>query len=311
MAAEILTLAEAMGISAHGLSRVGVYSDRIAAGGIDAAAKIAVTSPAPALRMVDGANGLGPAVAEAARRAACEAARAFGIGAAFVRGSNHLGALAPYLFLSAEAGLAAIVTTTTAPMIAPAGGREARIGNNPLGLAIPGPGGEHAILDMALSVVSRSRVRAAAKAGQLIPEAWASDVDGHPTTDPAAAMQGLMRAIGGDKGANLALCLDLMVSALSGAATLTEIGNAAADPGAAQKVGHLFVMIDAVALLPETERDQRMRTAAKILSGTAPLDPETPPRMPGARALAALEQARANGLSLKPDLLANLETLAG
>lgn len=311
MAAASLVLAEAMGIATHGLSRVRVYTDRIAAGGIDPGADIAVASPAPALRLIDGANGLGPAVAETARQAAVEAARSCGIGAAFVRNGNHLGALAPCLYLSAEAGMASIVTSTTAPMIAPAGGREPRIGNNPLGLAIPDPDGLHVMLDMALSVISRSRVRAAAGEGHAIPESWATDADGRPTTDPARAMEGLMRAIGGDKGASLALCLDLMVSALSGAAMLNEIGTAAKEPGKAQKVGHLFVLIDATAMLPEAERRERMQRARDIVTDTAPVDPNRPPRMPGARALAALADARLNGLALEAGLLEDLRRIAG
>lgn len=309
-AADILAIAEAMGIATHGLSRVRVYADRIAAGGIDPADRTEVVSPAPALRRVDGRNGLGPAVAERTRREAAEAARTCGIGAAFVTGGNHLGALAPYLYLAAEAGFAAIVSTTTAPMIAPAGGREARIGNNPLGLAIPGPDGNHVLLDMALSVVSRSRVRSAAREGRPIPESWATDADGRPTTDPARAMQGLMRAIGADKGANLALCLDLMISALSGAATLSEITTTGDLPGAAQNVGHVFILIDAARLLPETARRERLDAAGAILGGTAPVNSTHPVRMPGARALEALRVARRDGLNLKADLVDDLRELA-
>jgi LDH2 family malate/lactate/ureidoglycolate dehydrogenase len=311
MAADVLTLAEAMGIATHGLSRVRGYVDRISAGGIDPLAQIAVTSPAPALRCVDGANGLGPAVAETARRVAAQAAKSCGIGATFVAGGNHMGALAPYLYLSADEGFASIVMTTTAPMMAPAGGREARIGNNPLGLAIPDPDGRHALLDIALSIASRSRVRAAAKAGHAIPESWATDSEGVPTTDPAQAMSGLMRAIGGDKGANLALCLDLMVSVLSGTATLSQITTTTKDPGAAQNIGHLFVLVDAAALATQNERRARMRTVAEIISATPAADPGAPPRVPGARALASLAHARQNGLTLKPGLLEDLRKLAG
>lgn len=310
-AAEILTLAEAMEIATHGLSRVKVYIDRITAGGIDPKAVSAVSSPAPALRLVDGGNGLGPAVADTARRAAADAARNCGIGAAFVKRGNHLGALAPYLYLAAEAGFAAILTTTTAPMIAPAGGREARIGNNPLGIGIPCPKGDHIILDMALSVVSRSRVRAAAKEGIAIPGSWATDSHGHPTTDPTQAMQGLMQAIGGDKGAHLALCLDLMITSLSGAATLTEIPTASESPETPQDIGHAIILVDADAMLSDVKRTERLEAASKIVAATHPAKPNGRVRLPGERALSSLSEARTSGLKIGNALLKELHELAG
>jgi LDH2 family malate/lactate/ureidoglycolate dehydrogenase len=121
-AAEVLTLAEMMGIATHGLARVALYAERIAVGGIDPRAAPVIMAPAPALRQVDGRAGLGPGVARAALRAAMEAARSVGIGAAFVKGGSHLGALAPYLWLAAEGGFACVMSTTTSAMIAPAGG---------------------------------------------------------------------------------------------------------------------------------------------------------------------------------------------
>ncbi|MEQ9041958.1 MAG: Ldh family oxidoreductase [Silicimonas sp.] len=310
-AAEILTLAQMMGIETHGLARVGDYVRRIRAGGIDPAAEPGISAPAPALRLIDARNGLGPAVMRRALDEALGAAREQGIGAAFVRNGSHLGALAPYLWIAAEAGFACIVTTSTAPMIAPAGGREARIGNTPLGLAIPNPGRTPVILDIALSVAARSRVRAARKAGTPIPADWATDADGLPTTDPAAAMQGLMRAIGGDKGANLALCLDLFAGLLSGAAILSEIPNAADTPGTPQNLGQMIVAIDAGRLMPAHALGARMEDARRIVAGTPAVDPAQPPRLPGARAIAALRAARRDGLELAPALLKDLRALAG
>jgi LDH2 family malate/lactate/ureidoglycolate dehydrogenase len=310
-AAEVLALTEGMGITTHGLARVADYIGRIRAGGIDPLATLEVLRPMPALRRIDGGNGLGPAVMRAALDEAMEAARVCGAGAVFVKGSGHIGALAPYLYLSAEAGFAALLTTNTAPMIAPAGGRAARIGNNPIGFSIPDPGGNHVLLDMALSVVSRSRVRAAERAGQTIPESWATDAEGQPTTDPTQAMRGLMRAIGGDKGANLALCLDLMASALSGSAMLNEIPNAATTPDIPQNLGQMLVLVNAGVLASEPERGARLAAARGVIAGTPPVDPSAPVRMPGARALASLRTARTDGLRVAPDLLEELRAYSG
>lgn len=309
-AATILTLAEAMGITTHGLNRVADYVRRLEAGGMARDAEISVRSPARALCHIDGHNGLGPAVAHRALSEAMSAARAVGVGAVFVRGGSHLGALAPFLFIAAEAGFAAIMTTNTAPMIAPAGSKAPRIGNNPLGLAIPHPDGRHVLLDIALSMAARSRVRGAAKEGVPIPDTWATDAQGRPTTDAAQAMQGLMRAIGGDKGANLALCLDLLVSGLSGAAMLSEIPASVDHPESAQNLGQMFILIDAKLLSPDEDRRKRMDDAEQMILDTPAIDDDSQLRLPGARALKSLKEAHENGIDIAPTLLSNLCLLA-
>ena len=309
-AAETLALAEAMGVVTHGLSRVGDYVARIAAGGIDPRAEVVVEKLSLALRLIDGNHGLGPAVARCALYAAMDVAREAGIGAAFVRHGSHLGALAPFLYLAAEAGFVAIMTTNTAPMIAPPGGRVPLIGNNPLGLAVPHPDGRHVLVDLALSVVSRSRVRAALKAGTDIPESWATDASGRSTSDPARAMEGLMQAIGGEKGAVLALALDLLAGAMAGDGFLSHIPTAAKTPERPQNLGQLFILIDAGRLLPDDVRRARLDDAAALVTSSPLLDPDHPIRMPGARALRQLRAARENGIPLSPALLSDLREMA-
>ncbi|MFT6076186.1 MAG: LDH2 family malate/lactate/ureidoglycolate dehydrogenase [Yoonia sp.] len=309
-AAGMLTMAEMMGIGTHGLSRVTNYVGRLRAGGVNADALPQVTAPAPALRMIDGQSGLGAAVAYRATQAAMEAARAAGVGAAFCRGSSHLGALAPHLYLAAQAGFAAIITTNTAPMIAPAGGCQPVIGNAPLGFAMPNPGGLPVLLDIALSVAARSKVRQAAEAGAPIPQTWATDASGHPTTDAKAAMHGLMQAVGGAKGANLAFCLDLFAGGLSGAAMLTEIPNANLQPGAVANVGHMIILIDAARLMPADALSSRVSDARVMIEGSDAIDPNEAIRLPGARAIASLEKARAEGFDIPQSLADQLEGLS-
>ncbi len=309
-AAEMLVLAEMMGIRTHGLNRIENYVERLRNGGVNPDADPVISAPAPALRHVDGQNGLGAAVAIRATRAAMEAAREAGLGAAFCRASSHLGALTPQLLHAAEAGFAAIFTTNTSPMIAPQGGRSAVIGNTPVGIALPDTTGQPVILDMALSVAARSKVRRSADKGEPIPANWATDEHGVPTTDAAAALKGMMQAIGGHKGANLALCLDLLAGGLSGAAILSEIPNANINPGAVANVGHLFVIIDVTKLISPDELSNRLDVARHLIRDSAPPDSKPQPRLPGARALEALAKARAEGLSVEPKLLSRLQTLA-
>lgn len=307
-AAQALVTAEMMGITTHGLSRVSAYVDRLRGGGANPAAVPQITSLSPALRQVDGQNGLGASVAHRATLAGIEAARATGLSAVFCRGSTHLGALAPHLLHAAEAGMAAIFTTNTAPMIAAPGGRAAVLGNQPIGLALPEPDGNHLILDIALSVAARSKVRRAAAAGQAIPDTWATDRHGHPTTDAAAALQGQMQAIGGTKGANVSLALDLMTGILAGSSILSEVPNANLDTAAVPNVGHMFVLIDASLLCPPATAAARLGDARALLEASAAPNPA--PRLPGDRALAALRAAKVDGVDLDASLVKELERLA-
>lgn len=311
-AAQMLTLTEMLGVTTHGLLRVIDYVTRIREGGINPLARPEMQAVAASLIRVDGHNGLGPAVALRAMRSAMDAARNTGMAASFCRNSTHLGALAPLLYTAAQEGFAAIFTTNTSPMIAPVGGTTPVLGNTPFGIAIPDPDGLGApvILDMALSVAARSKVRQAAAAGRSIPETWATDAGGIPTTDAAEAMKGMMQAIGGSKGANLSLCLDLLAGGLSGAAMLSQIPNANLNPAAQANVGHMFILVDVARLLPQAAMSGRLADARDLITASPPLAPAVPIRLPGQRAVAALNAARAQGFTPAPGIMDKLADLA-
>jgi len=310
-AAAHLVLSEMMGISTHGLSRVAPILERIAAGGIDAGARPEVTAPAPALRRVDARDALGPAVAQMALAEGMAAARVAGMAGVFVRRATHLGALAPCLFVAAEAGFACLATSNSAPMLAPPGGRAARVGNAPTGIGLPHGDGRHAMLDMALSVAARSKMRRAAEEGRAIPPDWATDAEGRPTTDARAAMAGLMQAIGGAKGASLAVMLDLMAAGLSGAAILSDVPDTHKDAGARPDLGQMFLLIDVARLGGLAALSERIDRAAAILAETPAVGEGLAPRLPGVRALTAMETARAEGMELPPALVDALREAAG
>lgn len=306
-----LTLTEMLGITTHGLSRVGNYIGRVRAGGIEAGARPIFEAVAPALIRGDAAQGLGAGVAQLALARTMEAARETGIAACFLRNATHFGAVAPLSLVAAEAGFASVITANSAPMLAPPGGRGVAVGNAPTGIGLPHAGGRHVILDMALSVAARSKLRGAADRGERIPDSWALDAEGRPTTDPKAALKGVLQAIGGRKGAALAVTLDLMAAGLAGAAMLSDVGDNHADPSRRPDVGQMFILIDAARLMPPRDFAQRLDHAAGILAGVPPLPGGPAPRLPGARAMAALKQARAVGIDLSAGLLNELQELAG
>jgi LDH2 family malate/lactate/ureidoglycolate dehydrogenase len=314
-AAGVLVCAEMMGITTHGLNRVASYGARLAGGGIDPAGHITVSRIAPALVQVDGGNALGPAVACRALDAAMDAARETGAGVALCRQSNHFGAAAPYCLRACEAGFALMVMSNTTPLLAPAGGRVAAVGNNPLGLGFPAADGRHMIVDMALSVVSRSRIRRAAQTGDPIPEGWATDADGQPTTDAGAAMRGVLQGIGGHKGYGLALGVEMLAGVWSGAAFLTQIADLSRDEAdgtpVRQDLGQAFIVLDLARFQPDGAGAARMAQARDLLTATPPASPDAPVRLPGDRALAHLARARAEGLCVAAHTLAALRNMAG
>ncbi len=310
-AAEILVITEMMGVATHGIGRVLSYGERLRRGRLNPRPQIACEVLAPGLRRIAGDNGLGPAIGARALKEALQAARETGIAAVICAGSNHFGAAAPYCWLAAEEGFASIVGSNAAPMIAPSGGREARLGNNPLGFGFPDPGGDPVVLDMAMSVVSRSRIRAAAKAGEAIPDGWATDLAGRPTSDAATAVEGLLLPIGGYKGYGLALWVDLIAGLLSGAGFLTGIAQRdTADP-APQNMGQFFVLIDAQRFLPAEEAAARLAAFRRLIHETPRVDPQVAPRLPGERAAACFRKAEVEGIALPVETLAALHAMAG
>jgi len=173
---------------------------------------------------------------------AIERAATTGIAAVAVRGSNHCGALAPYVLQAVAADTIGVVTTNALPTMAPWGGAERLLGINPLGVGIPA-GAELAIIyDAAFSASAHGKIRVFQQRGQPLPEGWALDTAGRPTTDAAAAIDGLSLPIGEFKGANLAFVMGILSSMLSGASYGSELGDMYRGPTPGQD-GHFACAI--------------------------------------------------------------------
>lgn len=308
---QVLLLADLFGLSTHGLSRVESYGERLDVNGIAKAPHIKAERVAPALAKVDGANGIGPLVGMHGLRIAMELARENGIGAAFVRGSNHFGPVSPYSYLAAEQGFASMIGSNATTTIAPWGGSDARLGNSPLGFGVPGANGAHFMLDMAMSVVARAKIRNALKAGQSIPDTWATDSSGRATTDPKAALDGFLLPIGGHKGYGLALLVDLFAGLLSDAAYLTHVQSWVDAPDEPQNLGHFFLLIDTRRLGNAAWLVERMADFASILHGSAPAEQGKPVIVPGEIELRNMARQRANGIAMDSATLTLLRERSG
>lgn len=306
-AARILVTADLMGHSTHGVLRLEAYGDRLRSGAIDAKASITVENVAPAIVRVDGANALGPLVGMRALREAMARARSYGAGVAFARNSNHFGSIAPYCLIAAGEGFASVIGSNASTTIAPTGGAQTRLGNNPLGFGIPRPGGRPVILDMAMSVVARGKIRAALQKGQEIPDTWATDAHGRPTTDPKQALEGFLLPFGGYKGYGLALMVDLFAGLLSGAAYLTHVNSWVEDPDKPGNLGHFFIVVDTRVLGSAEWLEHRLRDFDEIIHGTPRADAEVAVRLPGEIELDRLERQRRDGVAVDPALIARLQ----
>ena len=307
----ILVLADLFGLSTHGLSRIESYGDRLKIGGINARPNIRIERLAPAMIGVDGDNGVGPLVGMRTLDVAIEAAAEFGIAIAFARGSNHFGPISPYSLIAAEKGFASIIGSNATTTIAPWGGSDARLGTSPLGFGVPNPGGAPFLLDMAMSVVARAKIRNAFKRGEKIPDTWGTDIKGNPTSDPKAALDGFLLPIGGHKGYGLALMVDLFAGLLSNAGYLTHIQSWQDAPGEPQNLGHFFILIDTKRLGSSEWLSARMIDFANILTDSPPADPSRPVIVPGMIELAKLEKQRKNGIEISSETLNLLRQYAG
>ncbi|MCX7254225.1 MAG: Ldh family oxidoreductase [Burkholderiales bacterium] len=304
---QILVLADLFGLSTHGLSRIESYGDRLRIGGINPQPQIVVERIASAMVRVNGDNGVGPLVGMRTLEAAMAVAKDCGIGIALARGSNHFGPISPYALLAAEQGFATIIGSNATTTIAPWGGTDARLGNSPLGFGVPNPGGRPFLLDMAMSVVARAKIRNALKRGESIPYTWGTDAMGVPTTDPKVALDGFLLPIGGHKGYGIALLVDLFAGLLSNAAYLTHIKSWQDAPDEPQNLGHFFILIDTKVLGSPEWLAQRMNDFASILMDSPPIDPSKPVIVPGSIELDRMAQQRQSGIEISLETIKQLQ----
>jgi LDH2 family malate/lactate/ureidoglycolate dehydrogenase len=255
-AARCLVRADLRGVDTHGMVRLPGYLDRIAKGLVDPAPDLRFDAVAPTAARLDGKAGLGFVVASRAMDHAIELARTTGLGLVGVHNSTHFGMAANYLLQAIDAGFAAMVFTNASPALPPWGGRGEMFGTSPFAVGVPAGGSLPFVLDMAPTVVARGKIRKAAREGRSIPEGWALDGAGRPTTDPQAVMDGgVLLPIGGHKGAGLSMLLDILCGVLTGAQYGGEVGDQYKRFDRPQGVGHfilamrpdLFLPADAIA----------------------------------------------------------------
>ncbi len=209
--------ADVRGVASHGVQRVPSYVAGVKNGSINPRPRIEVVFDDGPRALIDGDDGMGQVGAQAAMNQAVERAVAHGIGAVGLRRSRHCGAMAYWARFAPPKGCIGIATTNAGLNMAPTGGRDRIVGNNPVAIAVPSNRPWPVVLDMATSVVAGGKLDVAAIRGEKIPFGWAIDLDGNPTDDPVVARKGILEPVGGPKGYGLAVMLDVLAGVLTGA----------------------------------------------------------------------------------------------
>lgn len=239
---DLLLEADLRGVPSHGMLRLPRVIARINNGATDPKSTGQHDWRGDAFLSVDGGRGLGPVVAEHAIAALSERVGRTGIAVAAIRNSNHIGMLGYYAEKAALAGHTMLALSTSEALVHPWGGRKAMLGTNPIAIGVP-TGGEPFMMDTATSLVSMGEIHDHAFRGAPIPDHWALDADGNPTTDAEAAKAGAIAPFGQAKGYALGLAFELLVTSLSGAAIGRDVKGTLDDTSICNK-GDVFILID-------------------------------------------------------------------
>jgi LDH2 family malate/lactate/ureidoglycolate dehydrogenase len=223
LVADSLVTADAWGHASHGMLRLPWYVARLRSGAMAAVAEPTTVIDGGAFSVLDGRDGIGQVLTGLACDDAVRRAESHGVGVVAVRNSNHFGTAAYWTRRMARAGYVGILTTNSSPAMAPWGGKEKTVGANPWSIATPG--GSHApvILDISNTSVARGKIYSALEKGQQIPLGWAIDDAGKPTTDPRAALAGIMLPVGEHKGYGISFMMDILSGVLTGSSYSTGV----------------------------------------------------------------------------------------
>jgi len=265
--AQCLVSADLRGVDTHGLCRLPGYLDRLRRGLINPRPALEPKRVAPVAAALDGRDGFGFVVGTRAMQEAIAIAREYGIGAVSVRRSTHFGMAASYVLQALEASLISLVFSNASPAMPPWGARSALLGTNPF--AAGAPAGRHPpfLLDMSPAVAARGKIRRAERRGETIPLGYALDAQGRPTTDPKAALGGVVLPIGGYKGSGLAMLMDIFGGVISGANYGGEVGDQYKVYDRPQDVGHFFLAMRPDLFVPEADYRNRMDTLIERVHG--------------------------------------------
>ena len=303
-----LVNADLRGQHSHGVIRLTTICGRIEAGLIKPSVEPVVEKAAPTLLRVDGKAGFGQVIAWKVMEEVMSLAEEQGMALATVRNNNHIGMLGNYLEEAAGRGKILVVLTTSEAMVRPYGGRERMLGTNPIGIGIPAHPRPF-VLDMATSETAIGKLIESKARGEPIPEDWAVDESGLPTTDPSAALLGAINPFGGAKGYGLGLAVSLLAGLMSGGAPDPEVVGTLDTENECNK-GDLFLAIDPDAMAGHGSFVEDISQYLDRFRASAPVPGTDKVLVPGDRGASRAERAKAEGVPIAPSVWKEIRALS-
>ena len=303
--AAVIVAGERDGCKSHGIYRIDGCLRTLQAGKVNPQAIPVVTQDDSAILRVDAAGGFANAAFDAGLPGLVALTQRHGLAAMVITDCTHFSALWPEVEAIAAHGLAALAMCPSYATVAPHGGTQALLGTNPLAFGWPRPGQPPYVFDFATSVAARGEVELHRRAGTSLPEGWAIDADGAPTTDPDAALAGAMLPFGGHKGSAISTMIELLAGAMIGDMTSPEALAFLGTTTLAPRHGELVLAMDPARFARPGGQDPfaRAETLFDAITGQGA-------RLPSQRRFAARAHALAHGVQLSADERAHLEHLA-
>lgn len=296
---------EADGVASHGLAYIPIYCEHVGCGKVDGQAEPVLTQPSPSVITVDAATGFAHAAIDIGFQKLIPLARTQGVAVLAINNSYNCGVLGYHTHQLAKAGLLGIGFTNAPASIAPSGGSKPCVGTNPFSIAAPGPDGAPLVLiDQSASTIAKSEVMKHAREDRPIPVGWALDVEGNPTTDPNVALKGSMAPSGGYKGVGVALMVEMMAAAMTGATLGIHASPFSGTKGGPPKTGQFFIAIDPVAT---SGGDFGARMADLV----AAIHDQPGAHLPGDGRGAKRAEAKENGVAVNIETLDRIAALQG
>jgi LDH2 family malate/lactate/ureidoglycolate dehydrogenase len=268
--ADCFVTTDLYGVTSHGSTMLSAYIKKINQGSYNLNPKFKIIRETGAFAVIDGDNAIGPISAKFCLDFAINKCKKSGVYTVFSKNNNTFGPAFYYSLKAAEQGYIAFICSNSPAQMAPVGGKEKMLGTNPFAAVIPVPGADPIIIDMATSVVAKSKFKQYKEEGKKLPDGWAIDIEGNPTNDPDEGIQGMILPMAGFKGYGIAILIDIISGVLSGAAYLNKVGRFYSENKLGMNVGFYLNIINPEIVIGDIYQEiikdfvKRLRESKKV-----------------------------------------------
>ena len=308
IAARRLVTANLRGVDTHGVTRMTFYTAKLKGGALQPRVHLTAERETAATALLNGHDGIGQVISHRAMELAIRKAVGAGVSYVAVKNSNHLGACAYYPMMALAHDMIGLTFTNASPRLAPTGGVDRLFGNNPWSIAVPAGERPAVVLDMANSVVAAGKIRILQKEGKPVPEGWALNRLGEPTTDPQEALAGILLAIGGYKGYGITLIVDLLTGVLTNSNYGPRVKTIDQDAEPAG-VAHSFMAIDLSAFTDVAAFKARMDAYIDEIKNSRKARGSDVIYLPGEMEHQKMQARLKNGIPLQAKVAEELRTI--